>query len=398
MAAREPFAVDLLGPATIRDPYPVYARLRQEGHVVWHAGLESWLVLRHRDCISVFRDTDHFTSDPRRLGHTLPDSAVSVQTMDPPEHTVLRGVLSAAYRARDMEGVEREVTAHAARLLAALVHDGGGEIMSGLARPLSLAAICGFLGVDPPDPLQFGATSDAILRSMDSGVPAEMDGPGRLARAELSAMVAKWLLQPAPGGMLAALSELAREGEISPDVLHNSVRVVFHAGYTTVYSALGNAVMTVLRRRLDWTSLRSVEDQDAAVDELLRHDGPVQANSRICVEDAEVAGAPIRRGQRVLLLLGAANRDPDEFDRPDDLVLDRRPNRHLAFGWGIHRCLGSSLARMVARVTLAQLALQTSDMRLAGPVEHKPQATQRCLHSLPVACRSPREVHRVDAR
>jgi cytochrome P450 len=381
------FAFDLLDPATIRDPYSVHARLRQEGAVIWYPRLESWLLPRYRDCVAVFRDSDHFTSDPRRLQFPLPASAVSIQTLDAPEHTSVRSLLATAYRAQPIDALEQRVVEVADRLLAGFVRDGGGEIMTGLAIPLALAAICDLLGVAAPDPRQFGPTSDAIIRSMDAGLRPERDEPGRRARAELSALVASWFARPPEGGMLGHLAGLARAGEISPDILHNSVRVVFHAGYTTVYSALGSAVLSSVRQRLDWKSLGDADHQDTAVDELLRHDGPVQANSRICLEDLEIAGVPISRGQRVLLLLGSANRDPEEFDRPDELVLDRRPNRHLAFGWGIHTCLGASLARIVLRVTLSRLGELTSDVRLSGPVEHKPQATQRCLESVPITCR-----------
>jgi cytochrome P450 len=149
---------------------------------------------------------------------------------------------------------------------------------------------------------------------------------------------------------------------------------------------MGSAVHTILRERLPWRAFADPASAALAVEELLRFDGPVQVNSRVALDDASFAGGRVRRGDVLLLLLGSANRDPDGFARPDEIDLHRQPNKHLAFGHGIHQCLGAALARRILRIALARLTESLPDLALAGAVEHKPQATQRCLHRLPVAC------------
>jgi len=147
---------------------------------------------------------------------------------------------------------------------------------------------------------------------------------------------------------------------------------------------------TILRERLPWRPFGDPATAATAVEELLRFDGPVQVNSRVAVEDVSFADGRVQRGDSLLLLLGSANRDAHVFERADEIVLDRTPNKHLALGSGIHQCLGGTFARRVLRVALTQLATAFSDsdseLRLDGEIEHKPQATQRCLHRLPVSC------------
>jgi cytochrome P450 len=378
-------AFEPLNPETLRDPYAVYARLRETAPVVWHEPLNSWLLTRYQDCIRVFRDSRRFAADRRKAGIPVPESTLSIQSMDPPEHTSVRGLLVSAYRAQDMAAVEQRARRYADELLGRLAGSNGGELMTGFAAPLTLATICDFLGVPVPALDSFSAMSDAIILGMDAGLRPERAEPGAVARARLSALIATWCDPPPRTGMLGYLAGHAAAAGMSRDVLLNSVRVVFHAGYTSLYSAIGNAVLALLRHEVDLTWLRDSQLMDTAVEELFRYDGPVQANARLCTEDVELGGVHIRQGQVVLLLLGAANRDPEQFARPDELMLERQPNPHLAFGWGIHACVGALLAKAVVQAALASLSDRAPRLRLAGEPVHKPQATQRCLERLPVS-------------
>jgi hypothetical protein len=375
---------DPLAPETLRDPYPAYARLRARGRVMFWERLGAWLVTRHAECLAVYRDPQRFASDPRRAGRALPDSALNIQVLDPPEHARLRHLMVNAARAQDLDAIEARATAAADARIEGLRREGGGDVLSRLAVPLALGASADFLGVPAPDPALFGAASDAIVASMDAGLDPSRDEPGRAARAELSRLVATWFEPPPERGFIAALAAQARGQGLAPELLHNSVRVAFHAGYTSAFSALGNAVHRLALQLGDWSALRAGRRLDVAAEELLRFDGPVQVNQRLCALDVELGGARLERGQAVLLMLGSANRDPEAFERPDELWLERDPNPHLAFGWGAHACLGSALARRVMRVALSRLALAARSWRLAGPVEHKAQATQRCLARLPL--------------
>jgi cytochrome P450 len=374
---------DPLDPATLRDPYPAYARLRDAGPVVWHEPLRSWLVTRHRDCLAIFRDPHRFASDRRRAGLDVPPAALNLQTLDGPDHTALRNLLVVAYRAQDMVALETRCRAHTRERLASFARDGHGDIVTGLAAPVALAAVCDLLGVPPPPLPRFAPDSDLIIQSMDAGLRPALAEPGARARARLSDLIASWFRLPLRAGMLAHLSRHAPGSGIGDSLLHNSARVVFHAGYTSVYSATASAIHTLLRHALSPTTLGDGERLDTAIEELLRFDAPVHVNSRVSTEDTDLHGAPVRRGHKLLLLLACANRDPSAFARPDELVLDRQPNPHLAFGWGTHACLGGSLARLVLRAVLSEMS--SFELSIAGPVEHKPQATQRCLHRLSVS-------------
>lgn len=390
---RDCAAYDPLRAETVRDPYPIYAQLRAIGRLLWHERLGAWLVPHYHDCVNAFRAPQLYASDPRRIGAALPESAVSIQTSDPPEHTAVREVLADGFRALGMTCVDRSAGITASQLASRLARDGHGDLMHDFAIPLASRTICDFLGVPAPDPATLQPISDAIIAGMDAGLDPARDEPAQRARAQLSALVASWF-PAARHDRLVGLVE-QRRGELPATVLHNSLRVVFHAGLTSVYSALGNAMHTILRERLPWRPFGDAATAATAVEELLRFDGPVQVNSRVAVEDVSFADGRVRRGDSLLLLLGSANRDAHVFERADEIVLDRTPNKHLALGVGIHQCLGGTFARRVLRVALAELATAFSELRIDGEIEHKPQATQRCVDRLPVSCTGARRAQQV---
>ena len=375
---------DPLNPEILRNPYPLYARLRETAPVMWDEPLESWLVTRHRDCVAVLRDVQHFAADPRRAGEKVPAAALNVQFLDPPDHGAVRAALSSACRAQDMAAVRQRARRYADELLGRLAANGGGEFMAGFAAPFALAAICDFLGVEPPDLATIAPIGDAMMQGMDAGLRPERAKPAAEAQARLSAIFDSWLDPPPQSGLSGAL--FARSaGKVPDPAILNSVYVVFNSGFLSVSGAIGNAVLALLRSGHDLTELLDPQALDPAVEELLRYDGYVQAISRTCVEDVELGDTRISRGQSVILLLGAANRDPEQFAKPDDLLLDRTPNRQLEFGWGIHVCLGGFFAREMMKITLSSLLHHAPRIRLAGEPVHKPQATVRCPDRLPVS-------------
>ncbi|MFE9329317.1 cytochrome P450 [Streptomyces sp. NPDC006925] len=250
--------------------------------------------------------------------------------------------------------------------------------------------MCDFLGVAPPDGPWFEELSNAIVRGMDAGLEPERAEPGIKARAELSRMVSGWLETADEDGFLcAARAARAQAPEVSEAVLTNSLRGVLHAGYESVSRLLGNA----LARLVDDPALldRAMAENalDPLVDELLRLDGPVQADARACVADSELNGQRIRRGEVVVLLLGAADRDPEVFADPDAVDLTRRKGAHLAFGRGAHACLGAGLATLQLRAVLSALHTAGIGFRPQGPAEYEPTATLRGLRTLPVAVSEP---------
>ena len=375
---------DPLNPENLRNPYPLYAQLREAGPVLWDEPLESWLLTRHRDCVAVLRDTHHFATDPRRAGYPVPDTALTVQRLDPPDHGAVRGLLNSASRAQDFAAIRGRARRHADELLARLAEKGGGEFMKGFAEPFSLAALCDFLGVEPPDLATLAPIGNAIFQGMDAGLRPEQAKPAAEAQAKLTTIFDAWFDPPPQAGMFGTLVA-QRSDKVLPAAFMGNLYVVFNAGYLSVFSAIGNAVLALLRCGRDLTQLLDPDTLDLAVEELLRYAGSGQAVSRVCVEDLELDGARIRRGQTVVLLLAAANRDPEQFTRPDDLVLDRTPNRHLGFGWGIHSCLAAFFAQDLMKITLLSLRDNVPHIQLAGEAVYKPQATVRCPDQIPVS-------------
>ena len=375
---------DPLAPDVLADPYPHFRRLRRSGPVRWHRRLASWVVTSHAACSEVLRRTEAFASDFRRIGEQVPDSALSIQILDPPEHTPVRHLFAAAMRARDVAGFGAEVNRIAERHVAASLGEDEVDFVARVARPVALEVVSRLLGVPAPDGPRFEALSHDIVASMDGGLDPARIEPGRAAREELREMVAGWMSRGVPDGLLAHLAAGRESYRLPDEVVANSVRAVLHAGYESASRLLGNAVHTMLHRPEVVPLLRDPDVLSTAIEEFVRYDPPVQADARACVADTVLAGQPVRRGDVVVLLLGAANRDPAAFADPDTFLPRRRPNRHLGFGLGTHSCVGAALARVELGAVLRALLDAGLCPVAAGAPERDPTATLRGLRRLPV--------------
>jgi cytochrome P450 len=375
---------DPLAPDVLADPYPVYAQLRASGAVRWHTKLASWLVTEHAACCEVLRRTDLFGSDFRRIGEQLPGSALSIQLLDPPDHTPVRHLFAAAVRARAFRVLSDDIGRIARRHMEATLGPEPFDFITRVARPVAVDTVTYVLGVPTPDGEEFEAVSNAIVRSMDGGLDPSRVEPGRQARRRLSEMVDDWTATARGDGMLAYVAANRERYGVRADVATNSVRAVLHAGYESASRLLGNAAATLVRRPEAYAALHDPDLLDDTVEEFVRYDAPVQADARACVTDTVLAGCPVRRGDVVVLLLGAANRDPAAFEDPDAFVPARRPNRHLGFGLGAHACLGAQLARIELAAVLRAVAGTGRTLALAGAPEQEPTATLRGLRGLPV--------------
>ncbi|MFE2104555.1 cytochrome P450 [Kitasatospora sp. NPDC059463] len=375
-----------LDPATLENPYPVLAALREATPVFWHEGMRSWTLTRYTDCVAVLRDHQRFARDRRRTGAVVPEPSLSVQSLDPPDQAPVRSLFMNALRAQDLEAIEDR----GRRLLAArfeeLTGQGPFDVMVEIAAPLALAVISDLLGVEQPDLHSFAEISDRIMRSMDAGLDPALAEPGRIARQQLTALVESWFTVSSRPGLLAHVRQHADPaGGANLDLfVRNTARVMFQGGYSTMVAALGNAVHTLLRypdaleRMADPNLLRG------GVDELVRFDGPVQGTSRIATEDCEVGGTAVRAGETVLALFAAANHDPEQFPRPAQLVLDRASNRHLGFGWGTHSCIGTVPAQAALRVLVQALLDRPARLHAAGAPVRRRTATMRVFDRFPV--------------
>lgn len=351
----------------------------------WFAPLRAWMVTRYADCRFVLRDSGLFAADPSRVRPDEP-APPGVQGMDPPRSQAFRGAIGQALRGVESAEAETALTDRAAELLAAR----GGEPFDAIEdfiRPLVLRAVHLALGVPEPDPATFAPHLVALERLMDAGLRPEAVADTAPSREYVGRLVADWCAAPAEGSPLQSFARWCGEAGVSEADFQSTVRFMALSTSGSVAAAVGNALLALLRGP-DGPAVLAPLDRaglDRAADELLRYDGPVQAVTRIAAADLTLGGRQVARGQEVIALVAAANRDPEAFERPDEIVLDRAPNPHLALGRGAHVCLGAALTRLVFRAAFTALLAVRPKLTLAGEPERVPVATLRSLRRLPVA-------------
>lgn len=379
-------SIDPLAPEVVADPYPHYRRLRENDPVHWHDGLQSWMLTTYADCKEVVRDAETYASDWRRVGVPTPPEMLSVQTVDPPEHRLIRRLLATGLHKQNLEALREDVEVFVRHQLKKLAGEPAFDFIQQLSAPVALRTITSFLGVPEPPLKEFIALSELLVKGMDSGLVPEAEEPGLKARAALSELVEDWYADPPAGGMVGFLAEHRGNAEIPWPILVNATRALLHAGYESSGRFIGNATAGLLRHPDAWQDLKDhPEILDNALDELIRFDGPVQAESRAATKSVTIGPKSIAEGDIVILLLGAANHDPAEFDNPDELDLRRNVRNHLGFGWGIHSCLGAPIAMMEARAVVTILIGEYPGLHLVGEPVQRLNATLRGIERLPVA-------------
>ena len=391
------FFVEAMSPAFRDDPYPHYERFRGAEPLLRVADT-IWFALGHGDVTNLLRhpgmstDESHATTE---IGKTGPGEVKtqSLLFMDPPDHTRLRNLVARAFTPRRIEGLRAATEAITAELLDAMVADRAPvDLIQAFAYPLPVRVICSLLGIPAADEAVFTGWSRGIARSLDPTIlrSAEIDAAIEQARRELRAYLGDLLefRRKTPGDdLLSGLAAVEADGDriSSGEVLSLAVLLLV-AGHETTVNLIGNGVLALLRAPDQLAVLRRSPDLvGPAVDELLRFDGPVQITQRIATEDMEVVGCKVRGGDEILLVLGAANRDPAVFAEPQRLDVTRDARRHVGFGGGIHHCLGAVLARMETQIALANLLDRFGRIELAGAPVRRPTFTLRGLESLPVA-------------
>ncbi|MEV4642357.1 cytochrome P450 [Actinoplanes sp. NPDC049548] len=376
------------------DPYPWLNDLREAGpvqRVRLRGGTEAWMVTRHRDVLAAAADP-RLSSDPRRVaaGARLlgTPASPSMLTTDPPDHTRLRRLVSRAFTARRVEGLRPRVRELAEELLDPVTPHGHADLVADFAFPLPVAVICELLGVPFADRAFFSRQSTEMLRpQVDSaGVAVAEAARGRL-RAYLAELIRDKQLRRTDD-LLGDLVTAGEENRLSDDEVVSMAVLLLVAGHETTVNLIGTGMLLLLRRPLRMAALR---DDPAllgpAVEEFLRYDGPVMTGViRYTTAEVEIGGQAIPAGEMVVLSTGAANRDPERFEHPDELVLDRRDNAHVAFGHGLHFCLGAALARLEAVEGIGALLRRLPGLAPAMPEDElrwRPSVL-RGLQALPV--------------
>jgi len=394
-------------PEVHEDPYPLYHRLRAEDPV-HRSPLGFWVLTRHADVIAMLRDP-RMSRDPLRSERVAllrasaevdellasEEAAPSMLFVDPPDHTRLRTLVNKAFTPAAVERLRPRVEEIVAGLLDRAAGAGAMDVVEELAYPLPVTVICELFGVPEADRDRFRAWSRGLVHLLDPLVAS--DALERALRARqalrdyLGGLIAERRAHPT-GDLLTALIAAEDQGhQLTEAELVSMCVLLLVAGHETTVNLIANGMLALLRD----PEARARLQADAAlargaVEELLRYDSPVQFTSRHALADLDVGGRRVRAGETVVAVLGAANRDPAQFPDPDRLDLARAPNRHVAFGGGIHFCLGAPLARMEAAIAIPAMLARLPGLELGlRPPIRRDTVTLRGLASLPVTFRAP---------
>lgn len=381
----DPFG--LLDPAIFDDPYGTYHLLRHADPVHWHPLLRAWVLTRYADVKSLLAQPEALSSARRRpfANTLLPEHrrlpmrtiddylAHWILNMDPPGHAALRSVFERWFGMSYVSTLEPRIRALIAELLESFVARGGGDFIADVAHPLPVTVIAEMVGVPASERARLlgwfaqlssfferGAGDDELL-SATARTIEEID-------EWIAALLALRKREPSDD-IVSELARQATDGGTAAVTMRSMILLLLFGGHESSRSVLGNGTLWLLREP---AQLRRLADEPRllprAIEEFLRIDGPFMRQDRVAARRIELAGGTreIAEGDHVILVLGAANHDPAQFAAPDELVIDRAANRHVAFGNGIHYCIGAGLARLELRITFEALVQVASRFRLTG--------------------------------
>jgi cytochrome P450 len=377
MDQAQPFTFNPFDPDVRYDPFPLYACARREHPVYAHEGLPLVSVFRYDDIQTILKDpatwSNFFPPPPGvELRADLPPSML---LQDPPEHTRLRGLVNQAFTPRMIRRLEPRMEEIAHELLDAALAQGHVDLVQALTYPLPVIVIAEMIGVPMDHRDQFKEWSDGLVENLGLGLLAP-EPPEVIARelqlidemrAYFTELVAERRTRPRDdllSGLVAAELEGSR---LTFDEMLQMLILLLVAGNETTTNLIGNAAVELMKHPEQLARLRAhPELMPTAIDEVLRFASPVQVDARYSKRRTEVAGQTIAADTNVLLLLGSANRDETVFDDPETFDIGRADNRHLAFGFGPHYCLGANLARLEAQVAIRVLLQRTTRFQRTG--------------------------------
>lgn len=367
---------DPFDPRVRDDPYPVYRRLRDDHPAYWCESRATWVLSRYDDVYAALQDPDTFSSaqgvfparEPANDNGDMADALLPMLIMmDPPQHTAFRKLVSRAFTPRRVAQLEPDVQRLASELLDAVVDSGGCDLVQHVTGPLPAMVIADLLGIPREDRDKFRSWSSAMVQG-DPLVAGErttaLEAAGSLYNYFADVIDER---RRRPGeDLVSALVQAEVDGQrLSDEQLLGFCLLLLVAGHETTTNLLSNAAVHLAEHRDERARLHDEQVLEHAPDELLRYDSSVQALSRTLTRDVTLHGELMRTGQPVLLLFGSANRDERAYAQPDRLDLTRRPDNHLlAFGHGIHFCLGAALARLEIRITLREMVRRIPDWNI----------------------------------
>ena len=396
---------NLFTPDVIADPYAYYGRLRQEDPVHWNEAYELWVITRHDDLTWLTRHHELFSSavfknDPRPPYPAIDESDLGLYEYvrnyqgdqfiqhDRPEHLDMRKVVHGYFTPRSMEAWRPFVRDAVKELLDAAEAKGSMDVMRDLATPLPVMVIAQMMGVPPEQRpyvrelaeklLYIGRGEYDRMKPLTEGMRGMIDF--------VSPLVDKRIVDPGDD-FISVLASGEKQGVFSRHEVLVNTSLLLLAGHETTINLLCNGTLSLMRNPDQWALLKQDPTGRArlATEECLRYDSPVVSIQRIASEDVEMRGKILRKNDRIRWFISSANRDPDAFENPAAFDISRHPNPHVAFGSGVHHCLGATLARLEGQEVFKALAERFPGLQIdTDDLEYQPSITFRSLKSLPV--------------
>jgi cytochrome P450 len=393
---------DLTSPAFLTDPYPTYDVLRRELPICRDERLGFWLVSRYADVFAALRDHRLSSAQLAEVMGRLPEGEREearplkeiltnrLLLTDDPDHRRIRMLMQLAFTPRQVERMREEIQRTIDELLVPCAHSGGFDLIADFADPLPAHVIAAMLGIPSGDRQLFKKWTDDIYAFM--GVSAEpISARARRAtesaaqlRSHLAELFAEARRQPREDLLSAMVAAEEQGTRLSETELFANVVGLINAAHETTANLIGNTVLNLLRNPDQWRKLLAEPSLcENTIEEGLRYDAPIQMLGRRAIADVELHGVTIPKGQQAALLLGAANRDPDQFADPNRFDVTRSDIKHVAFGGGPHFCLGAALGRLEGQMALATLVKRFPKLRLTDqPIAWRPYPVFRGLRSL----------------
>lgn len=402
--ARKRISLDPRDPEFYNDPYAAYREIQSAAPVSFWEEYGYWCFWRHADVSGLLRDRRfgrqilHLASReslgwPEPSEHLAPFDAIerhSLLELEPPEHTRLRGLVNRAFVSRQVERLAPRIEAMSNALIDGFESSGESDLISAFAVPIPVALIADLIGAPVEMTPQLLAWSHRMVAMYQFGATRAAEDAAASAAREIAQFVrdcaARRRREPKDDLISALIAAESQGSRLTEDELVSTCVLLLNAGHEATVHGIGNGLKAILENGLQGGAV-SVDPPtvEATVDELLRFDAPLHLFTRYALQDLEIAGIKLRRGERIGLLLGAANRDPEVFAEPDRLDLRRAPNPHLAFGAGIHFCVGAPLARLEMRVALPILLRRLPGLRLVKTPSYRDAYHFHGLESLQAA-------------
>jgi pimeloyl-[acyl-carrier protein] synthase len=371
--------IDLRSTSFQTNPYPIYKQLRENSPVHWFPfddlGRGMWLVTRYQDCARLLKDDQNITKNPALVRPPDPDEVFSSDLLssDPPDHTRLRSLVNQAFTPKRIRDLEPRIRQLAEELFSSVKDRGEMDFMADFAIPMPIFVIAELLGVPREDRSLFRQWTNDFMRSVDAmSQTEETQKKGQEAGLKLLEYFTHLVQQRRQKPRMDLITGLtqARDGgdRLTEREMLEMCQILLIAGHETTVNLLGNGLLLLLQHTDQLAMLKQgPELMESAIEEMLRFESPIQrATVRFTTAPVEICGKVIDPGQQLSVVIGAANRDPEQFPDPDRFDIARNPNRHLAFGRGIHFCVGAPLARTEAHITFDLLLAEFPRLELVS--------------------------------